>query len=84
MSETRKKLYLETNAITLTAQEDTMKPKKGDLVKAVLNTGHLSDEAVVVDRVYSWATMDDAYIIQFSNARRIHVARDQIRVMTEK
>ena len=61
-----------------------MKPKKGDLVKAVVFGGHLSDEAVVIDRVYSWATMSDAYIIQFSNARRIHVSHDQIRVMTEK
>ena len=60
------------------------KPKKGDLVRATLNTGHLSDTAVIVDRVFSWATMDDAYIIQFNNARRIHVSRDQLSVISHK
>jgi len=57
-------------------------PRKGDLVRATLNTGHLSDTAVIVDRIYSWATMDDSYVIQFNNARRIHVSRDQINVIS--
>jgi len=58
-------------------------PRKGDLVRAVQYGGQLTNVAVIVDRVFSWATMGDSYIIQFNDGgKRVHVSRDQINVIS--
>ena len=59
------------------------KPKKGDLVEA--HSGNLTKVGVVVDSIFSWATMDDSFIVQLNDgARRIHVSRDQLSVISHK
>ena len=59
------------------------RPKKGDLVKA--HSGNLTKVGVVVDSIFSWATMDDSFIVQLNDgARRIHVPRDQLSVISDK
>ena len=59
------------------------RPKKGDLVK--VHSGNLSKVGVVVDSIFSWGTMDDSFIVQFNDgARRVHVPRDQLSVISRK
>jgi hypothetical protein len=59
------------------------RPKKGDLVEA--HSGNLTKVGVVVGSIFSWATMDDSFIVQLNDgARRIHVPRDQLSVISDK